>query len=113
MLIAAPKMYSARLISYRIKTTLHWPAFRIASLLFLGLCSISFAQTNELYLTSSPLGPSIGPLYDEFRLALEPGRRIEAAGPLFYHEIKETEETWALPPIFSRSHDSAIDAEEI
>jgi len=44
---------------------------------------------------------------------LEPGRRIEAAGPLFYHEIKPSEETWALPPIFSRSHDSAIDAEEI
>jgi hypothetical protein len=43
---------------------------------------------------------SVGFLYDQFPLTLEPGQRTEAAGPFFYSEKKEGENTWAIPPFF-------------
>jgi hypothetical protein len=49
-----------------------------------------------------------GPLYDEFHLTLASGHRTEALGPLFYSETKDTEKTWALPPLFSDVKDPAI-----
>ncbi len=40
-----------------------------------------------------------GPLFDEFDLTLAPGHRTEALGPFFYSEQKETQRTWAVPPV--------------
>ena len=53
-----------------------------------------------------------GPLFDEFRLTLSPGCRTEALGPLFYSEEKETQKTWALPPLFSHVRDPGTDSAE-
>ncbi len=56
---------------------------------------------------------SIGPLYDEFPLTLAPGKRTEIAGPLFYHEEKETQKQFALPPLFSCTRDPDVESTEI
>jgi hypothetical protein len=53
-----------------------------------------------------------GPLYDEFELTLGTGFRREAAGPFFYFQEKETEQTWAIPPLIGRWTDSSTDSEE-
>ncbi|HEX4262694.1 MAG TPA: hypothetical protein VH597_00025 [Verrucomicrobiae bacterium] len=53
-----------------------------------------------------------GLLYDEFQLTLEPGHRTEAVGPLFYSEEKDTQKTWALPPLFSDTKDPAVQLHE-
>lgn len=55
---------------------------------------------------------SLGPLYHEFRLTLEPGERREAVGPLFYFEQKESRRLWASPPVFSYTLDEETDFEE-
>lgn len=55
---------------------------------------------------------SMGFLYDLFPLTLASGYRTEAAGPLFYHEKKETQRTWAVPPFFAYVHDSDLESEE-
>ena len=44
---------------------------------------------------------SLGPLYQEYRLTLEPGERTEALGPFFYVEPLEDSTLWAVPPVFS------------
>ena len=54
-----------------------------------------------------------GPLYDEFKLTLDAGHRTEAAGPLFYSEKKETQETWAVPPLLSYTHDPETEFKEL
>ena len=43
-----------------------------------------------------------GLLYDEFPLTLTEGNRQEAVGPLFYNETRESEHTFAVPPLFSQ-----------
>ncbi|EEF60532.1 hypothetical protein [Pedosphaera parvula] len=53
-----------------------------------------------------------GPLFDEFDLTLAPGHRVEAAGPFFYSEQKETQHQWAIPPFFSRTTDPTLEYEE-
>jgi hypothetical protein len=55
---------------------------------------------------------SAGFIYDQFPLTLAPGHRTEAAGPFFYKEQKETEETLAFPPIFSYAKDPAVESQE-
>src|SRR6185437_14944488 len=52
-----------------------------------------------------------GFLYDDFKLTLEPGHRVEALGPLFYWQKSDTETTWALPPIFDHVSDPAVELE--
>src|SRR5439155_5220420 len=54
-----------------------------------------------------------GLLYDKFDLTLDLGHRTEALGPLFYSEEKETQRTWAVPPIFSYSRDPGTELKEI
>ncbi|MEO6034070.1 MAG: hypothetical protein ABIQ35_02325 [Verrucomicrobiota bacterium] len=56
---------------------------------------------------------SIGPIYDEFPLVLAPGKRMEAAGPIFSWEEKESQRQFALPPLFSRTVDPDVESEEI
>ncbi len=50
-----------------------------------------------------------GPIFDEFALTLDSGKGIEAAGPFFYDQQKDPEETWAVPPLLS--YDTAPDTE--
>ena len=58
-------------------------------------------------------GPHVGFLFDEFNLTLDSGHRTEAVGPFFYSEERDTQRTWAVPPLFSRTEDPATDSEEI
>lgn len=53
-----------------------------------------------------------GPLISDFPLTLTLGHRVEALGPLFYSEEKDTQRTWAVPPLFSHVSDSGTDSEE-
>src|SRR5262249_44843013 len=62
--------------------------------------------------SSLEYGPHIGLAYDDFPLTLAPGERTEAAGPFFYTEDKETEKTWAVPPLLSYSRDPAVESKE-
>ena len=48
---------------------------------------------------------SAGPLYEQYRLTLNEGYRTEIVSPLFYEEQKETQWTWAVPPLLSYSKD--------
>ncbi len=56
--------------------------------------------------------PHAGPLLERFDLTLSPGHRSEGFGPLSYHELKDTQETYAVPPFFSHVEDPATDSEE-
>ena len=53
-----------------------------------------------------------GLLFDEFPLTLDAGQRTEAAGPFFYDQQKDAEETWAVPPLFSHDTNSAFESRE-
>ena len=53
-----------------------------------------------------------GPLWDDFELTLAPGHRLEALGPLFYDQHKETEHTWAIPPLLSYTQDPGVGLKE-
>ncbi len=55
---------------------------------------------------------SAGPLYDQFDLTLSPGHRIEALGPFYYDQHRETESTWAVPPLFSDTKDPELGLRE-
>lgn len=79
-------------------------SLRTAILIFLALIGL---------VSSSHAEWSIGPLYDEFPLTLAPGKRVEALGPLFNWEKKESQKQWALPPIVSRTWDPDLESEEI
>ena len=54
-----------------------------------------------------------GFLFDEFDLTLAPGHRTEALGPFFYSEQKETQRTWAVPPLLSYTRDPATGVQGI
>ena len=74
------------------------------SLQWIALASVIFnARADDLHL---------GPLFDEFDLTLSPGKRVEALGPLFYWERKESETTWVLPPFFAHATDPETDYTE-
>jgi hypothetical protein len=53
-----------------------------------------------------------GLLYDQFQLTLDTGRRTEAVGPLFYDQQKNSETTWAVPPIFSHYNNPEVESRE-
>jgi hypothetical protein len=57
-------------------------------------------------------GPHTGFLYDDFKLTLDVGHRTEVLGPLFYLQERDTERTWALPPLFSDTTDPATERHE-
>jgi hypothetical protein len=54
-----------------------------------------------------------GPLFDKFPLTMASGHRTEACGPFFYSELRNTQRTWAVPPLFSRAWDAATDFDEV
>src|SRR6266540_327184 len=57
-----------------------------------------------------------GPLYQQFKLTLEPGHRQEAAGPLWYSQQSgppgDRLRLWAVPPLFSYGRNDDTDFEE-
>ena len=46
--------------------------------------------------------PVFVPIYSEFALTLEKGKRSEILGPLFYNEDRPESFTWAVPPLLDR-----------
>jgi hypothetical protein len=70
--------------------------------LIFGLCPVAFGA-DEFH---------AGPLYDQFPLTLDSGHRTEAVGPFFYNQQKDSEKTWAIPPLFSHETDPAIESRE-
>jgi hypothetical protein len=70
------------------------------SLLLLPLCGLAQDSFDA------------GPLLDEFSLTLAPGRRVEAAGPLFFEEWQESRETYGLPPLLWGTRDPQTDSSE-
>lgn len=55
-------------------------------------------------------GFQAGPIFDEFALTLDSGRRAEAFGPFYYSQWKDSEKTWAIPPLLSRETDPATES---
>ncbi len=53
-----------------------------------------------------------GPLFSQFPLTLDIGQRTEAIGPFFYNQKKNSEMTWAIPPLFSHDADPDIESKE-
>ena len=53
-----------------------------------------------------------GPVFDQFPLTLAAGHRTEAVGPFFYNQHKDTEKTWAIPPLLSYDTDPGTDSKE-
>jgi len=51
-------------------------------------------------------------LFDAFPLTLDAGKRTEAAGPFYYSQQKDTETTWAIPPLFSHDVNPAVESRE-
>jgi hypothetical protein len=78
----------------------------IGSLLGLGLA----ASVSPNVARAEPL--HAGPLFDEFDLTLTLGCRKEAVGPFFYSEQKETQRTWAVPPLLARTQDPETESQE-
>jgi hypothetical protein len=54
-----------------------------------------------------------GPLYAEFPLTLSSGYRHEAAGPLYYSQMSESQRQWALPPFFCYTRTADVDWTEM
>jgi len=57
-------------------------------------------------------GIQAGPLAQEFRLTLEPGRRFEALGPFYFEEEAGDRRSFGMPPLFSWTTDAGIDGTE-
>ncbi|HUA68596.1 MAG TPA: hypothetical protein VMA13_08610, partial [Candidatus Saccharimonadales bacterium] len=53
-----------------------------------------------------------GPLFSQFSLTLDVGHRTEAVGPFFYTQEKNSEKTWAIPPLFSHDTDPDVESRE-
>lgn len=62
--------------------------------------------------TGAEDGFRAGPLFDEFTLTLDPGCRTEALGPFFYDQRKDSEKTWAVPPVLSYDTDPDAESKE-
>ncbi|MEY4384907.1 MAG: hypothetical protein RLY20_190 [Verrucomicrobiota bacterium] len=54
-----------------------------------------------------------GPLFDEYQLTLRPGTQSESVGPFFYDQEAGNQETWAIPPLLSSTHDAGTDSAEL
>jgi hypothetical protein len=77
--------------------------------LFLWVFLVAIARLNDsLYAQDLEFGPLVA----SFPLTLDEGKRTEAAGPLFYSERKQTQKTFAVPPIFSTVGDPAVEMRE-
>ena len=85
------------------------PLMPITQLLFL----LILCGGIDSCLTRSWAGAiAAGPLAHRFDLTLSSGYRTEALGPLLSYERKEFQFQWAMPPLFSYTHDRDTDAAE-
>jgi hypothetical protein len=75
---------------------------------------LALIDAGTVWAQNAPSDSSIsaGFLFDEFKLTLEPGERREAAGPFYYCQKREDDETIAFPPFFSNYKDSIVDSSE-
>ena len=90
----------------------NWPAFaRFGGKVCLGLLWLSLGGGALPVAAEADLW-NAGLLFDEFSLTLAPGRRTEAAGPFYYSEQKETQRTWATPPLLSYTRDPDTESRE-
>jgi hypothetical protein len=55
---------------------------------------------------------SAGPMFDQFALVLDAGQRTEAVGPFFYDQHKDSEKTWAVPPLLAYDADPGTESGE-
>jgi hypothetical protein len=76
--------------------------------------ALSFGHAHAVLAAEPPPDASLsaGFLFDEYKLTLEAGERREAAGPFFYCERTEDDETFAFPPFFSDYKDDLVDSSE-
>jgi hypothetical protein len=77
---------------------------RSASFLILIFCLASAGYAEDAF--------HAGLFYDQFPLTLDSGSRTEAVGPFFYDQQKNSETTWAIPPIFSHDTDPSVESRE-
>jgi hypothetical protein len=84
---------------------------RISAALYLVLFCLGVA-VSETPTAARAGSPDAGPLFDEFNLTLDSGQRIEAAGPFYFSEQKETQQSWGVPPLFSSTKDPAVESTE-
>jgi hypothetical protein len=54
-----------------------------------------------------------GPIYDRFRLTLEPGTRSEWAGPLYFRQEAGDRSGWGIPPLVTWEANSGTDSAEL
>jgi hypothetical protein len=87
---------------------------RCLLMMFITTGWIGYAQ-GQLPQTNSHPNPILAPqdwpfipLFSQFDLTLEPGRRFEAPGPLYYEEESETRKIWAVPPVLSYTKDLGV-----
>jgi hypothetical protein len=74
-----------------------------------GITNETRRSTAEV---ASSSGIHAGFIRDEFDLTLEPGHRLEAAGPLYYDEHAGARRTWAFPPLLSYTRDPSLELVE-
>ncbi len=81
---------------------------------FLNMNLIHRAGILSLLLAASvsARAADFGPLWADFPLTLELGERTEAAGPLFYNQQSGSQDTWAVPPLFSGTRDPELEYAE-
>ena len=81
---------------------------------FSGVCE--FVALGWFYVLVRPVIAGdcfhAGLIFDQFPLTLDAGHRTEAAGPFFYEQQKDSETTWAMPPLFSHDVNPAIESRE-
>jgi hypothetical protein len=86
-----------------MRQILHFLRFLAIFCLFQGRLPVAFGEEN----------PSLGPLLAKFDMTLFEGHRTEALGPFFSSETKETQRTWAIPPLYLKTVDPGTESEEI
>src|SRR5688572_25907796 len=55
---------------------------------------------------------NVGPIFTDFHLTIDAGRRTEILGPLFFSEEREETSQWGLPPLMSYTRDHGVDSVE-
>lgn len=83
----------------------------LTKILIIGLLSVGFWFSG--WTAASDTNTIIaGPLFSRYSLTLEPGERKEIISPFYYSEQKETQQTWAVPPLMAHAADPATQSEE-
>jgi len=78
---------------------------RVKSMLCIGFAFLGMALAVRADVVA-------GPLFSDFSLTLEPGRRTEAMGPFFYSQETQAGHLFAVPPLFSVLKDPSLELTE-